>query len=296
MKQIEENIHKYLDTLKYERNYSENTLLGYQNELQKYATYIKEKHIAYLTISKEEIWTYLQVLDELKYTNASISRHVTVLRSFYAFLKEENVIPTNIFKTVHNPKVKRKLPDVLNYEEVAALLDFKELKMPRDYEERCVFELLYATGLRASELVQLKIADIDFAERKIRTLGKGSKERIVFFGEYAEVALRDYLREREKLLNGKKNEYVFLNTLGERMSRSSLEQMVAKRVKKIALQHHVSPHTLRHTFATHLLENGADIRTVQELLGHEKLNTTQIYTHLSNDYLRQEYLHKMPRK
>ena len=289
-------VQSFLEYLKFERNYSENTLLGYENELRKYYQYLEEKKIHPFKITKQEIWDYLKYLDQLKYTNTSVARHITALRSYYSYLKEQGYIVTNIFKTVHNPKTKRKLPDTLNYEEIATLLDFHNETTPRDLLCRCMFELLYATGMRVSELVNIQLKDIDLKERTIRTLGKGSKERIVLFGDYAKEALEDYLDVRNGFLKGKKCDYLFLNTLGNQMSRSSAEQMVSARVKKVAMQHHVSPHTLRHTFATHLLLNGADIRTVQELLGHEKLNTTQIYTHLSNEYLRQEYFHKMKRK
>ena len=289
-------VQSFLEYLKFERNYSENTLLGYENELRKYYQYLEEKKIHPFKITKQEIWDYLKYLDQLKYTNTSVARHITALRSYYSYLKEQGYIVTNIFKTVHNPKTKRKLPDTLNYEEITTLLDFQNETTPRDLLCRCMFELLYATGMRVSELVNVQLKDIDLKERTIRTLGKGSKERIVLFGDYAKEALEDYLAVRNGFLKGKRCDYLFLNTLGNQMSRSSAEQMVSARVKKVAMQHHVSPHTLRHTFATHLILNGADIRTVQELLGHEKLNTTQIYTHLSNEYLRQEYFHKMKRK
>ncbi len=289
-------IKKYLDYLKYERSYSENTILGYANELNKFNEYLKEKKLNYLNLTKDDIWTYLKYLDSLEYKNTSIARHITTLRSFYAYLKEQKLIETNIFKTIHNPKVKRKLPDVLNYEELNALLDFKEIKNDREILEKCLFELLYATGMRVSEAVGIKIDDINLQEKTIKVLGKGNKERIVLFGDYALDALKNYLKVRKNFLKKGENNYLFLNTLGKPMSRVTAEQIVDKRVKQISLTHHISPHTLRHTFATHMLLNGADIRTVQELLGHEELNTTQIYTHLSNDYLRTEYLHKMQRK
>ncbi len=286
---------KYLDYLKYSRNYSENTVLGYKHELENFSLYLQEKHLDYKKITKEEIWEYLKYLDSEHLANSSLARHITALRSFYTFLVEEKEIPSNIFKTVHNPKQKRKLPNTLNDEEIRLLLEFKDLKTPRDYEVRLIFELLYATGMRVSELSNIQLKDIDMKEKSIRTLGKGQKERIVFFGEYALSALEDYLKVRPLLMK-ENTDYLFLNSKGEQLKRASIEQIVDKRVREVCLTHHASPHTLRHTFATHMLENGADIRTVQELLGHEKLSTTQIYTHLSNDYLRQEYLHKMKRK
>lgn len=286
----------YLQYLQKVRNYSENTIMGYLAELTKYDNYLKEKNISYLHIKKNEIWEYLKFLDEKKYSTSSISRHITAIRSFYTFLQESGVIETNIYKSIHNPKLKRTLPDVLNYEEIEALLSFSDLLTPWDYQIRLIFELLYATGLRVSELSDIKIKDIDKLNKTIRTTGKGDKTRIVFYGDYASLALEDFLNVRENLLKTKTFDYLLVNKRGLKLSRSSIEQIVAKRVKKIALEHHVSPHTLRHTFATHLLENGADIRTVQELLGHEKLGTTQIYTHITNDFLRKEYLNRMLRK
>ncbi len=294
---MEKDIKEYLENLKYIRNASENTILGYETELQKYQHYLEEKKIHYLKITKKEIWDYLKYLEEVGHYEArSIARHITAIRSFYTFLKNENKIENNIFKQIHNPKIKKTLPDFLNHEEILSLLTFEQGKNAWDYEVKLIFEMLYATGLRVSELSNILLKDISQKENSIRVMGKGSKERIVYFGDYAKTALNDFLKVRDELLKGKKNEYLFVNQKGGKLSRSSIEQIVEKRVQKIALQHHVSPHTLRHTFATHLLENGADIRTVQELLGHEKLGTTQIYTHITSEYLRQQYRKNLPRK
>ena len=152
---------KYLDYLKYSRNYSENTVLGYKHELENFSLYLQEKHLDYKKITKEEIWEYLKYLDSEHLANSSLARHITALRSFYTFLVEEKEIPSNIFKTVHNPKQKRKLPNTLNDEEIRILLEFKDLKTPRDYEVRLIFELLYATGMRVSELSNIQLKDID---------------------------------------------------------------------------------------------------------------------------------------
>lgn len=288
-------LEEYLKYIKHIRSYSDNTISGYQNELIKFQEYLEEHHIDFKKITKDEIWEYLKYLDTLKYSNTSISRHISALRSFYSYLKQKEIIENNVFKTIRNPKIKRKLPNVLNSEEIHELLEFKECNTPKEYLTRALFELFYATGLRISELVSIKLKDINWEEQSIRVLGKGKKMRIVYFGEYAKDALTDYLEVR-KTIQKTPTDYLFLNLHGNLMNRRTAEEIIYKRVAEVSLNHHVSAHTLRHTFATHMLENGADIRTVQELLGHEKLSTTQIYTHLTSDYLRQEYLKNMPRK
>jgi len=289
-------IEKYIENLKNIRGYSINTAKGYHTELLKYETYLSGKKISFEHITKEEIWEYLKYLDELGYSSRSIAKHITSIRSFYQYLKEEKIIPSNIFKMIHNPKLKKSLPNVLNHEEIRILLDFEEPKNAWEAEEILIFELLYATGIRVSELSNIEIKNIDKKERTIRVTGKGNKERIVFFGSFALQALEKYLSMRSDLLSKGDVPYLLINQRGTKLSRSSIEAIISKRVKKIALQHHLSAHTLSHTFATHMLENGANIRTVQELLGHEQLGTTEIYTHLTPEYLRHEYLSKLPRK
>lgn len=288
-------IEEYLEYLKNVRNYSSHTISSYESDLLSWSEYLDNKKINYLHVNKDEILGYLKYLDDNKYTNTSIARQIASFRGFYKYLEDNKYISTNPFLRIHNPKLKRKLPNTLNYEEIRKLLDDVELKTPRDYMEHAIFELLYASGIRVSELVNLEEKNIDFKEMTIRVLGKGNKERIVFFGEYAKDALLNYLKYRSEL-NIKNNKYLFLNNKGGQLSRNSVYEILKNRVDKLSIGHPVSPHTLRHTFATDMLQNGASIRTVQELLGHEKLSTTQIYTHLTEDYLRKEYLDKMQRK
>ena len=288
-------IEEYLKYLKNVRNYSSHTISSYESDLLSWSEYLDNKKINYLHVNKDEILGYLKYLDDNKYTNTSIARQIASFRGFYKYLEDNKYISTNPFLRIHNPKLKRKLPNTLNYEEIRKLLDDVELKTPRDYMEHAIFELLYASGIRVSELVNLEEKNIDFKEMTIRVLGKGNKERIVFFGEYARDALLNYLKYRSEL-NIKNNKYLFLNNKGGQLSRNSVYEILKNRVDKLSIGHPVSPHTLRHTFATDMLQNGASIRTVQELLGHEKLSTTQIYTHLTEDFLRKEYLDKMQRK
>ena len=287
-------IKEYLDYLKYIRGYQENTINSYLIELTKYSSYLKEKKINYLIISKDEIYAYLKYLDDLGYKNSSVARHLSALRGFYDYLKREGQIDTNIYKLIKNPKLEKKLPNVLNDEEINKIFAFPKDEKPKNILTRVLFEVIYATGIRVSEFINIKESDIDFTEGSIRILGKGKKERIVYFGEYASLALKDYLVVREKIKK-EDTDYLFLNVSGYRLKRRSAEQIVYDWINNVSINHHISPHTLRHTFATSLLTHGADIRTVQELLGHEKLGTTQIYTHLTSDYLKEEYFKKMKR-
>mgnify|MGYP004470685207 FL=1 len=292
---MEKLIKEYLDYLKYIRGYQENTINSYLIELTKYSSYLKEKKINYLIISKDEIYAYLKYLDDLGYKKVSVARHLSALRGFYDYLKREGLIKTNIYKLIKNPKLEKKLPNVLNDEEIDKIFAFPKDEKPKDILTRVLFEVIYATGIRISEFINIKENDIDFNDGSIRILGKGKKERIVYFGEYAREALKDYLIVREKIKK-EDTDYLFLNVSGYRLKRRSAEQIVYDWIDRVSINHHISPHTLRHTFATSLLTHGADIRTVQELLGHEKLGTTQIYTHLTSDYLKEEYFKKMKRE
>ena len=291
-----EYLQKYLEKLNYERNYSAETIENYQRDIVAFLNFLKENNYNYRSIKKETIREYLKLMDSLHYTNSTISRHLSSLRGFYTFLVNENVVEANLFSLIDNPKKEKKLPNFLNSEEIEKLLTFPNLEEPSNIRDYLLMELLYATGMRVSELSNLKMADIDFETQTIRTLGKGKKMRLTYYGEYASLALNKYLLIRPTFLKKGDIPYLLVNSKGGQLSRSSIEQIITKHTQKIALEHHVSPHTLRHTFATHLLENGADIRTVQELLGHSKLSTTQIYTHLTSDFVRQEYLSKMMRK
>ncbi len=292
---MEKLIKEYLDYLKYIRGYQENTINSYLIELTKYASYLKEKKLNYLTISKDEIYAYLKYLDSLGYKKVSVARHLSALRGFYDYLKREGLVNTNIYKLIKNPKLEKKLPNVLNDEEIDKIFAFPKDEKPKNALTRVLFEVIYATGIRISEFINIKESDIDFNDGSIRILGKGKKERIVYFGEYARDAIKDYLVVREKIKK-EDTDYLFLNVSGYRLKRRSAEQIVYDWIDMVSINHHISPHTLRHTFATSLLTHGADIRTVQELLGHEKLGTTQIYTHLTSDYLKEEYFKKMKRE
>lgn len=294
---MEKKIKQFLDFLKYERNYSENTIVSYEKELLKYQNYLKNQKIKYQMITKEEIRTYLKYLDELKYKNTSISKNVSVIRSFYHYLQRKKELKINMWDSIQNPKVKRQIPNFLTTLELEKIFQKKELKTPYEIRNRLILELLFASGLRVSELINLKLKDITEKERSLRTIGKGKKERIVYYGEYAEEILNLYLQKsRKELLQKKQSDYLLIGRNTSKLTRNRINEIIEEEMQKIGLQHHISPHVLRHSFATQLLNNGADIRSVQELLGHQNLSTTQIYTHITNEELRKAYRDNMPRK
>lgn len=287
----------FLNYLVNERNYpNDTTVKNYELDLLNYQDFLKENNLNYLKITKDDIRSYLKYLDKLKYKNSSISRHLSSLRTFYGFLVNEGVIESNIFKSISSPKKKKQLPNFLQYDEVEKMLSVCDLKEPLHIRNRLIIETLYDTGIRVSELVNIKLNDLNIATKEIRVLGKGSKERIVYFGDYEIDILNLYLNQaRPKLLKNKSNDYLLLNHLGDRLTDRGVRLIIDDVIKKASLKHKVSPHTLRHTFATHLLNEGADLKSVQELLGHSSLSTTQIYTHVSNERLRSVYLKSHPR-
>lgn len=294
---MNKDLSNFINYLTNEKRYPLTTIKSYELDILFYLRYIEEHHLNYNNISKDEIRNYLRYLDDLKYKNTTISRMLSALRHFYSYLELNKKADNNLFKAIRNPKKEKKLPNFLQSDELEKIFDAIDIDTDLGLRNRLIIELLYATGLRVSELVNVKIEDIDMKNREIKVLGKGSKERIVFFGEYASKYLSMYISSaRNNLLNGKSSKYLFLNNRGEQISTRGIEKLVVKIVDDAAIKHHVSPHVLRHTFATDLLNNGADLKSVQELLGHESLSTTEIYTHVTNERLRSVYLASFPRQ
>lgn len=281
MKEVQ--IDKFLFFLKNELNYSELTIKSYQLDLTDFFRYVESKKINYLTITNHDVRGYLKYLDSCNLKNSTISRRISTLRTFYNYLVDENIVENNVFHNVKNPKLEKKLPNYLNYNEMEELLESIDISTTEGLEKRLLIEMFYSTGCRVSEMINVKISDIDFTNKTIRIMGKGSKERIVYFGDYASKYLDNYLSKV------KCDKYLFTNKKGEKLTINEVEQIVKDIMKHISIKTHVTPHTLRHTFATHLLNNGADIKTVQELLGHANLSTTGIYTHVSSDRLKDIY-------
>ena len=281
--------------MKYQKNYSEKTIENYELDIIKYEQFLNVNNLDYTKINYLNITDYLIYLNKLDLKSSSIARNLSALRSYYNYLLKKNIVNTNIFKLVSSPKREKKLPNYLQYNEFESILN----SCGNDnlgIRNRAIVELLLASGLRVSELVNIKLSDLDFNEKSIRVIGKGKKERIVYFGDYALKSLNEYLEgSREYLLKGKNNDYLFVNYLGDRITTRGITDILDRLLELTAIEKKVSPHTFRHSFATMLLNEGANTKVVQELLGHASMKTTSIYTHLSNDKLRMEYLRAHPR-
>lgn len=284
-------INKYLDYLKYEKKLSLNTISSYKENLYVFLEVISNKDL--LKIDSKDIKNFLE--KENNKSSKTRAHYITVLNNFYIFLINENILKYNPLENIKLPKIEKKLPDYLTIEEVDKLLDIP-LNTAYDYRNKAMLETLYATGIRISELINLKISDIDFNECFIRIMGKGSKERIVPFNDICKDYLEKYINVyRLELLKKKDSEYVFINNLSRSISRQGFFKILKEICIKQGIKKNVSPHLLRHSFATHLLNNGADLRIIQELLGHSDLSTTQIYTEVLNEKLKNDYDNSHPR-
>lgn len=282
----------FINYLLIDKKYSEDTIFSYKNDLEKFFNFFK--NIPIKKINKDDLRNYLKYLNNLGLSEKSISHNISTLRSFYKFLVAEGYLESNIFMFIDLPKIPKTLPNVLSVEEVDKLLD---IKVTDKYSARnkAMLELMYSSGLRISELINLKVVDVSLEDDIVRVFGKGSKERIVPIGDCALNALKKYIFVyRKDLLKKQSSDYLFLSSLGRKMSR----QAFFKIIKAIALEKNIkseiSPHTLRHSFATHMLNYGADLRSIQELLGHSDISTTQIYTHISQNKISDDYKRSHP--
>jgi len=279
-------IKKFIDYIENQKNYSKNTVKSYKEDLDQFYRFLKEEKID--DFGKVEYDNLLKFIGKLKssnYKEKTIARKVASLKSFYKFLSSRKYINKNPCLLLTSPKVPEKLPNFLTYDEITKLLNISGKNNWQFLRDRAILELLYSTGIRVGEIANLRIDDINFVEEVIKVRGKGKKERIVPFGKYALNCLIEYIEKRPN----KKEKYLFLNKYGKRLTERSIERIVKKYSLISGINKRVTPHTLRHTFATHLLDRGADLRTVQELLGHERITTTQIYTHLTVEKLKEIY-------
>lgn len=280
---MNENLVNYRNYLKYERAYSDNTVGAYMNDLNKYEEFLKKD---ILESDTEDLERYLKYIKNLEST--TVAHKITSIKSYFNYNIKRGIVSVNPADKVSRPKLTKHLPEYLTEEEVGKLLDV-EVKSPYDYRNKTILELLYSSGIRISELVNIKTPNYDSEECLIRIMGKGSKERIVPLGDYAVNIMNDYMNNYRPLINKKHTDYIFINNRGDKISRQFIFKVIKKEALKKGIKKDISPHTLRHTFATHLLKNGADLRIIQELLGHENISTTQIYTHVTNNKLKSDY-------
>lgn len=283
--------------LEIERHASQYTLRNYLHDLRHFIDYAVKENIATLEdVDIQLLRRYIASLLEEGYEKSSIARKLSALRSFYSYLTQTNIITKNPLLTISSPKLTKRLPAFLSTDEVNKLIMTPDISTPLGMRDKAMLELLYASGLRVSEIAGLDIINVNLEEREIRVLGKGSKERITLMGKPAVNAIDCYLREgRPKLIGQRSTDALFLNRYGRRLSKRSIQQTLSRYATAAGLTKRVFPHMIRHSFATHLLDGGADLRVVQELLGHASLSTTQIYTHVTQTQARKVYLASHPR-
>lgn len=294
---MEQQIEDYLAYLSVERGLAQNTLDAYGRDLRAYARFLQQHGLTnFVDTEKEAVRAYLEQLHNLGRASSTISRNLAAIKSFYHFLVGEDIIDKDPTEYLESPKVAKRLPRVLNLSEVEALLNQPDLEDAHSIRDKAMLEVIYATGIRVSELVSLNLLDINLESGYLRCLGKGNKERIVPLGSVAVKYLELYLQvARVELVKRSGETALFVNHHGRRLTRQGFWKIIKRYAKEANIDENITPHTLRHSFATHLLENGADLRSVQEMLGHADISTTQIYTHITRNRLQEVYRKSHPR-
>ncbi|MDH7602952.1 MAG: site-specific tyrosine recombinase XerD [Armatimonadota bacterium] len=290
-------IQQFLDWLAVERGLSDHTIASYSKDLVQFAEFASKHNVADASrIDEELVKSFLSQLKRNRYAATSVARKLSAIRSFLKFLTAERIVGRNPLALVTFSRPARRLPKSLDVDEVARLLHAPDVHTDLGLRDRAMLETLYATGLRVSELISLRVSDVNLDAGFVRCVGKGGKERLVPLGEVAGGFIALYTSEvRERLAGGRSTEYLFLTTQGRPMSRVMFWKIIKKYARAAGITKEITPHTLRHSFATHLLERGADLRSLQEMLGHANIATTQIYTHVSRDHLREVYRETHPR-
>ncbi len=290
---MKEKVENYIDYIKYERKLSNETAKNYKYDLDKFLSFLEKENIKSLKkVDQKTVQKYLKSINNMN--PKSISRNITSINNLFIFLLKERQINNNPCEFIDRPKLKKSLPDTLSFEEVSSLLDIP-LITKYDYRNKAMLEILYGSGLRVSELISLTLRDVDMENDIIRCIGKGSKERIVPINDYEKHFLKEYLNHRNLFLINGDNDYLFLNNHGRKMTRQGFFKNLKKILLEKNIKKNVTPHTLRHSFASHLLSGGADLRSIQMLLGHSDISTTKIYTHISNEKVKKDYQEFHPR-
>lgn len=290
---MNKNIEDYINYIYIEKKLSYNTKEAYQKDLTSFSEYLKDKKINEVT--SNDIRNFINHLNDEGDKDKTIARKVVSIRTFFEYLMKEKAIDTNPCEKIELPKIKKTLPKTLSEEEINKLLNFNP-KTPLEHRNKAMFELAYACGLRVSELVNLSLNDINFKDNYVRIFGKGKKERIIPMASITTNILLEYVNVyRNSLLKGYLTDKVFISSYGKAITRQGFFKMLKKHAKEVGVEKDFSPHTLRHSFATELLEYGADLRSVGEMLGHENIKTTQIYTHISNNKIKKDYEEYHPR-
>ena len=286
------DLENYLKYLEFNRNYSDNTIKSYEEDIIEYLEYLERECLSLYDVKYSDIRFLLEYYDSLKLKNISIRRKISSLKGFYKYLCRLGKVDDNPFSYVTLPKKEKKLPQYLNYNEMIEIFDVIDTSTILGLRNRLIMELLYATGIRVSELVGIKINDIDINNRSIVVTGKGDKTRIVFFNEITKKILKKYISESNDI---RKSDYLIINQHGNGITTRGIRLIMNKVIDETSIIKHVHPHIIRHTFATHLLNNGCDLLTVQELLGHASISTTGIYTHVTTEHIKDVYYHTHPR-
>ena len=289
---------EYLSHLKLERNLSENTVISYKNDITAFISFLSDYKVSDPSeVTTDNIASFFKTLKNFGLTNTSSARYFSSLKGFFLFLQKNNYIVKNPIDKISAPKLSKKLPAVLNVNEIEQILSKPDVNNNLGLRDKAILELLYACGTRVSELTNLKLSDLFLQDEVIRVFGKGSKERLIPIGSSAIKWMEEYIKNSRSFLMkiNKSGNYVFLNSRGTKLSRMGVWKIIDRYVKEADIKKEVHPHTFRHSFATHLLEGGADLRAVQEMLGHADISTTQIYTHIDRDYIKQVHKQFHPR-
>lgn len=286
---------KFLDYLQNIKKYSNNTIINYEIDIDRYINYLKLNKIDIFKIEYKNVLDYISYLKK-NHKSTSINRSISSIRTYYNYLIKNNYTNSNPFKIINGMKKEKKLPEYFKYNEYVELVNSIDINSNLGIRNKCIFEVLLCTGCRCNELVNIKLDDINLNENEIKVLGKGNKERIVYLGSYAIESIEKYLSIRNEILGKKDNNYLFINHLGDKLTTRGIRDIIDKILLKSSNNMKITPHTFRHSFATMLLNEGCDLKSVQELLGHVSLSTTSIYTHVSNEELKRVYLHTNPRR